>query len=383
MGWCAHKICIHHDDVYQSREGRRLATSSWSLHPGVALLLRDWPWSLQMIWPLLYQIDGSSPCQGPGLVHEKGSCDETYSRDLDLVTENKKQLIDIICIELIRDVLFHRNHIQNHKLIIISQDITPFEISIRGVTINRRDMDTAHKEADIIIVQQMLMAAKEKVVRSGLHLSLLGQIDASLPVHAMNKGTMSNAWLKGYTSMPRLCSLTPTSKAFEENVNSVHHQTSTWCRSTRIGHWEKWMAWRWGQQITCTYDNSRYSQSYARFCIATHQMWMRVDEVAGVPIYLTRCSVLVMMQFAATQMLCDLSQGISVEQSNSKLPQIDLTCNSIHTCLELLNHQVVSHLIWREIDSYSHRCNKYNNTSIINYFLFTMHISYMITYIVY
>ena len=52
------------------------------------------------------------------------------------VSENKKQLIDIICIELIQDVSFHREHIQNHKLIITSQDITPIEIGNEGVIIN-------------------------------------------------------------------------------------------------------------------------------------------------------------------------------------------------------------------------------------------------------
>ncbi|KAG0723713.1 hypothetical protein GWK47_042084 [Chionoecetes opilio] len=78
------------------------------------------------------------------------------------VTENKKQLIDIICTELKGDVSFHRNHIQNHKLIITSQDKTPIEISNRGLIINRGDINTTHEEADVIIVQQMLMAAKEK-----------------------------------------------------------------------------------------------------------------------------------------------------------------------------------------------------------------------------
>jgi hypothetical protein len=77
------------------------------------------------------------------------------------VTENKMQVIDIICSELVRDVSFHRDHTQNHKLIITPEDVTPTEISNGGVIINRRDMDTTHEEADIIIVQEMLMAAKE------------------------------------------------------------------------------------------------------------------------------------------------------------------------------------------------------------------------------
>jgi len=88
-----------------------------------------------------------------------------------------------------------------------------------------------------------------KVLRSGLHLSLLGKIDASLPMVIQqattfmsacygqrNSDTVSNARLsawaaktgKGYTSTPRLCSLPPTSEGFEENVKHAHHQTSIW-----------------------------------------------------------------------------------------------------------------------------------------------------------
>ena len=80
------------------------------------------------------------------------------------LTENKKQLIDIICNELMRDVSFHRDHIQNPKLVITPQDITPTEISNGGVIINRRDMDTSHEEEDIITVQQMFIVASISLV---------------------------------------------------------------------------------------------------------------------------------------------------------------------------------------------------------------------------
>ena len=69
------------------------------------------------------------------------------------ITEYKKQLIDIICIELILYVLFHRDHIQTHNLFITSEDKTPIEISNGEVIINRRDMNTTHEEADIVAVR--------------------------------------------------------------------------------------------------------------------------------------------------------------------------------------------------------------------------------------
>ena len=77
------------------------------------------------------------------------------------VTENKKQLIDIICSELKGATAFLRDHIHKHKLVITSQDKTPVEISNGGVIINRSDMDTTHEEADVVLVQQMLTVSRE------------------------------------------------------------------------------------------------------------------------------------------------------------------------------------------------------------------------------
>lgn len=62
------------------------------------------------------------------------------------VTENKKQLIEIICSVLKGDTSFHRDHIHKHKFAITSQDKTPVEISNGGVIINRSDMATTHEE---------------------------------------------------------------------------------------------------------------------------------------------------------------------------------------------------------------------------------------------
>ena len=77
------------------------------------------------------------------------------------VTENKRQIMDIICTELAQDKEFHQRCTKEHKLLITGQSRTPTEIGKGGVVILRRDLDTTHEEADIIIVQQMLLAAKE------------------------------------------------------------------------------------------------------------------------------------------------------------------------------------------------------------------------------
>ncbi len=78
------------------------------------------------------------------------------------VTENKKQLMHILFSELVKNKSFHQKNTQKHKLVITGQDKTPVEISNGGVIINRRDMDTTQEEADTIIVQQLLMASRER-----------------------------------------------------------------------------------------------------------------------------------------------------------------------------------------------------------------------------
>ena len=65
------------------------------------------------------------------------------------VSTNKKQLIDIICIELSENKIFH---------IVTSSNNTPVQIS-HGVDIYREDISTSHEEADCIIVQQAIMAS--------------------------------------------------------------------------------------------------------------------------------------------------------------------------------------------------------------------------------
>ena len=73
------------------------------------------------------------------------------------ITENKKQLIDIICEDLQRDSDFHRINTEKHKLVITGQEKTPVEISCGSVVIQRHDIATTHEETDNIIVQQAML----------------------------------------------------------------------------------------------------------------------------------------------------------------------------------------------------------------------------------
>ena len=75
------------------------------------------------------------------------------------ITENKKQLIDIICNDLQRDTDFHWKNTEKHKLVITGREKTPVEISSGGVVIQRHDIVTTHEEADNIIVQQAILVA--------------------------------------------------------------------------------------------------------------------------------------------------------------------------------------------------------------------------------
>ena len=73
------------------------------------------------------------------------------------VTENKIQLIDIICEQLVE--IYQAEHVQDaHRLVITGKKVVPVEV-FKGIAINRNDFKTFHEEADVIIVQQMLELA--------------------------------------------------------------------------------------------------------------------------------------------------------------------------------------------------------------------------------
>ena len=75
------------------------------------------------------------------------------------VTENKKQLINIICDNILNDTDFIQKNTTKHKLMITGQDKTPVEVSCSGTIVERADMATTHEEADNIIVQQAIAVA--------------------------------------------------------------------------------------------------------------------------------------------------------------------------------------------------------------------------------
>lgn len=73
------------------------------------------------------------------------------------VTENKKQIIHLICKDLLQDLVFNCNT-GLHKLFLTGPEDIPFEISLNGVA-KRHDMVTSHEQADNIIVQQAMKVA--------------------------------------------------------------------------------------------------------------------------------------------------------------------------------------------------------------------------------
>ena len=75
-------------------------------------------------------------------------------------TENKKQLVAILCDELTGDRIFHHEKTFEHKLVVTGE--SPIPIEIHGEDIRHRDdLETHQEEADTIIVQQVLENVNE------------------------------------------------------------------------------------------------------------------------------------------------------------------------------------------------------------------------------
>jgi len=80
------------------------------------------------------------------------------------VSENKIQIIDIICQQLLQRV----QHIQTtgttscHSLVVTGSNTTPQEVSL-GVLIQRGDLTTSHEEADVVMVQQAVALANQGI----------------------------------------------------------------------------------------------------------------------------------------------------------------------------------------------------------------------------
>ena len=80
------------------------------------------------------------------------------------VSENKKQLMSIICSNIVRDESFLSQNTGRHRLAITGSENTPTEIHM-AVVLQREDMKTPHEEADNIIVQQATMCGQETLGR--------------------------------------------------------------------------------------------------------------------------------------------------------------------------------------------------------------------------
>ena len=89
------------------------------------------------------------------------------------VKDNKRQLIRIICEELVQDQEFQKKHTSDNKLLLTSDNDIPVELNKRKV-IQRVDMKTTHEEADNIIVQQMVAAANKN--QKGISVYLMIQM---------------------------------------------------------------------------------------------------------------------------------------------------------------------------------------------------------------
>ena len=76
------------------------------------------------------------------------------------VTQNKKQVNKKLSDALLGPSSYKQATRQGHTMKIVGVEDYPIEIT-NGVKINRRDINMAHEEADLIIAQQVIMLSKE------------------------------------------------------------------------------------------------------------------------------------------------------------------------------------------------------------------------------
>ena len=76
------------------------------------------------------------------------------------VTDNKRELIKVICDELVQEEQFPEEHTKTHKLIVTGEDDIPPKAH-KGIVIERADRKTTHEETGNILVQQMALATHE------------------------------------------------------------------------------------------------------------------------------------------------------------------------------------------------------------------------------
>lgn len=76
------------------------------------------------------------------------------------VTENKRQLIKLICNELVHDKEYLKPLTSQKKLVLTGEEVNPYEVTEFN-TIRRTDLATNHEEADVIIAQQAIKLGTE------------------------------------------------------------------------------------------------------------------------------------------------------------------------------------------------------------------------------
>ena len=89
--------------------------------------------------------------QGMGKTRERYTTSLPPQKVLLTVTQNKMQLIELIC----KDIMTHSNLLifTTKKLVITGADPVPVEINPGSIIIHCQDMKTMQEEADTMIVQ--------------------------------------------------------------------------------------------------------------------------------------------------------------------------------------------------------------------------------------
>ena len=135
-------------------------------------------------------------------------------------TKNKVQLISLIC-DYIKDESYLLTKYQN-RLIVTGPDPTPFEIC-KGLVIQRGDLQNTHEEADVILVNQAVHAAKNKV--SGVKVIADDTDIFVLLLHFYLQENLSCDFVMASTSSRRLIDVKETvskHKKIIPNILSAH-----------------------------------------------------------------------------------------------------------------------------------------------------------------
>ena len=132
------------------------------------------------------------------------------------VTENKVQLIDIICQYLIKSSQHEKA--SHHRLVITGQANTPMEVQ-RAVVNYRDDLTTTHEEADVIMIQQVAAVAND----GARHIKVLSDdtdVFILLVYHFKELNLQCSLTMEGTSSGRALIDITSTVETCE-HIDSV------------------------------------------------------------------------------------------------------------------------------------------------------------------